>query len=340
MKSPFAPSGAASDLLRQLGILSLDEVRPLPGGRNNQVWRVNCGSQSFLLKRYFWSEQDPRDRLGQEWAFLCYLWDNDCRQGPKPLVKDPTIRCALLEFIEGVPLEVADIDAQDIHAATNFFLQLNARRNEAVSLPPVSEACFSIDAHLATTAARVERLGGIIPDTETHTAVQVFVSRTILPLWRAVSDLIQCRAGTNLMQLLPLKERGLSPSDFGFHNALRQFDGSLRFLDFEYAGWDDPAKTIIDFCNQPDRLLPDHLARIFYDRTLAVLPAAESLQKRIAILEPLYQLKWSCICLNGFLPGRTFSDPRPDRSPAAQLARSRTMADRATESLDALLNKG
>ena len=37
-------------------------------------------------------------------------------------------------------------------------------------------------------------------------------------------------------------ERTLSPSDFGFHNALKRSDGRIVFLDFEYFGWDDPAK--------------------------------------------------------------------------------------------------
>ena len=46
-------------------------------------------------------------------------------------------------------------------------------------------------------------------------------------------------------------DRVVSPSDFGFHNALRTEDGRLAFLDFEYAGWDDPAKLVCDFELQP-----------------------------------------------------------------------------------------
>ena len=42
-------------------------------------------------------------------------------------------------------------------------------------------------------------------------------------------------------------EKIISPSDFGLHNAKLGEDGKLAFFDFEYAGWDDPAKTIADF---------------------------------------------------------------------------------------------
>jgi hypothetical protein len=310
-----------------LGHSPPEAVTPLPGGRNNRVWRVKCGPQSFLLKRYFWSEQDPRDRLGQEWVFLRYLRQIGCRQAPDPLVKDPSSRCALLEFIDGTDLEIHDVTAKDVHAATDFFIQMNSQREKAASLSPVSEACFSLDAHIATMAARVERLQEINPESDIHAAARDFVHKTIRPLWAKVETGI--RSCSCLSRILTTEEQCLSPSDFGFHNALRQPDGCLRFLDFEYAGWDDPAKTIIDFCNQPDRLLPDDLAGIFRERAILAFPNSESLATRILLLEPLYQLKWACICLNNFLPGRTFTDPGPDRSPETQLARARTMAGRA-----------
>jgi len=327
MNPSFDAFRGATELLASLGSSPPKTVTPLPGGRNNKVWRVECGGQRFLLKHYFWSEQDPRDRLGQEWAFLRYLRQIGCRQAPEPLVKDSAIRCALLEFIDGVALEIKDVTEPDVHTATDFFIQMNSQREKDVSLPPVSEACFSLDAHIATMAARVERLQEINPESDIHAAARDFVEKTIRPLWAKVENGI--RSCSSLSRLLTAEERCLSPSDFGFHNALRQPNGCLRFLDFEYAGWDDPAKTIIDFCNQPDRLLSDDLAGIFRESVIAAFPNPETLASRILLLEPLYQLKWAGICLNNFLPGRTFTDSGPDRSPEAQLARARTMAERA-----------
>ena len=49
--------------------------------------------------------------------------------------------------------------------------------------------------------------------------------------------------------LLP-EHRCISPSDFGFHNAIKTLDG-VKFIDFEFAGWDDPCKALIDFMLQP-----------------------------------------------------------------------------------------
>src|SRR6266480_4587472 len=62
---------------------------------------------------------------------------------------------------------------------------------------------------------------------------------------------------------LPQASRILSPSDFGFHNAIRRPDGTLAFVDFEYFGWDDPAKTIVDFLLHPGMSVADTLKRRF-----------------------------------------------------------------------------
>ncbi len=328
MTGSFNPLRVASELMKTLGYPSPAGVTPLPGGRNNQVWKVDGGGGSFLLKRYFWSEMDPRDRLGQEWAFLSYLRSIGCDAAPAPLAISPTERSALLEFIDGTPVQ--DVTPSDIESASDFFLRINAGRDRADSLPLVSEGCLSLKEHLEVVSGRVNRLEAITPDDPEHVAAVDFVKKAIIPLWRRIEKRIRSCADRELRRVLPTDERCLSPSDFGFHNALREADGRLRFLDFEYAGWDDPAKTIIDFCNQPDRILPDDLARAFRNRVATAFPEPSSLLRRIDLLEPLYQLKWTCICLNGFLPGRGFPDPRPDRSPVAHLDRARIMAGRAS----------
>lgn len=327
----FDPAPAAGKLLEILGMPGPDQIVPLPGGRNNQVWRVQSQSRRFLLKHYYWSETDQRDRLGHEWSFLEYLWNSGCRLAPQPLATMPEDRCSLLEYIEGVSFTNRDVSRGDVQAAIIFFSGMNAHPELASDLPPVSEACFSLDAHLSTTANRVTKLASIQPESDIHSAAIRFVTETIRPLWQIVETSVRTKAGESLTEVLPHSHRCLSPSDFGFHNALRESDGRLRFVDFEYAGWDDPAKTLIDFCNQPDRLLPASLANEFLAGSAALFPNPQELQRRIAILEPVYQLKWACICLNNFLPGRAFPNNEPDRSAESQLTRSRTMAARAAD---------
>ncbi len=103
-------------------------------------------------------------------------------------------------------------------------------------------------------------------------------------------------------QLLTQEERCLSPSDFGFHNSLLQADGTLRFFDFEYAGWDDPAKMICDFFCQPDLPVPESAFESFCSCTTGNFSLPEKITRRAKNLLPFYRIKWCCILLNEFLP--------------------------------------
>jgi hypothetical protein len=320
----MTPPEAAASFLAQLGKPAPQSVLPLPGGRNNRVWRVDCSTESFLLKSYFWSESDPRDRLGQEWAFLDFLQSIGSLKASSPLAKDSSTRFALLEFISGNPPQ--EIGESDILDAAEFLAEMNAQPAFGKSLPPVSEACFSIQAHLETTAARIDRLQQIQSTSEDHENAVVFIGDTLLPLWHELRKRIEALPDPARHEILAPSERCLSPSDFGFHNALRQSDGTLRYVDFEYAGWDDPAKTLIDFTNQPDRLLPESLAALFLEKTIPLFRNPNALHRRLALLTPLYQLKWACICLNAFFPHRPLDPAHPL---PLQLSRANVMASRA-----------
>lgn len=107
--------------------------------------------------------------------------------------------------------------------------------------------------------------------------------------------------GLSLENELPWQERCISPSDFGFHNALLTDDGRLRFIDFEYAGWDDPAKTVCDFFCQPALPVPLEYYGTFIDAVVAGLQEPQKHCQRIDLLLPVYQIKWCCILLNNFL---------------------------------------
>jgi hypothetical protein len=318
-------------------------VRALAGGRNNRVFRVETRDDaSFLLKLYYHHSSDPRDRLGQECAFLSYLQESRSDYAPRLLATFRPAHAALLEFIEGTRLTTADVQESDIDQAGEFFRQANAGNHTtaALALPNASEACFSIAEHLERTGCRVARLAALPAQDDIDADAARFVADEMTPLWLEVQASIKAqwpdaetRAAT-----LPHAERCLSPSDFGYHNALREPSGRLRFVDFEYAGWDDPAKLICDFANQPDLPLPRALSHRFRDTVLSLSRNPALLQQRAEALEPLYQIKWACICLNIFLStGRTrdhfteggVNDDRPRR--LLQLQRAREMLARAAQ---------
>jgi hypothetical protein len=286
----------------------------LAGGRNNQVYRVELDNgSSLVLKRYFTDPRDPRDRLGAEWSFLQHAWSRGIRVVPEPLACDPSLQAGLYGFARGRKLAASELEPAHVDAAIDFILALNARPRAA--LAPASEACFSLAEHIATVERRVSRLATLDPDVPHAGRAQQLVSARLLPAWTTVKSRLASdatAAGLALDRTLRVDECCLSPSDFGFHNALVDDAGIVTFLDFEYAGRDDPAKLVSDFFCQPEVPVPVGYHAAFAKRVADGLGLDETGHARCRILLDAYRIKWTCIILNDFLPlgaaRRAFAD--------------------------------
>ena len=105
----------------------------------------------------------------------------------------------------------------------------------------------------------------------------------------------------------PQRERQtLSPSDFGFHNSLSRPDGRPAFVDFEYFGWDDPAKAVADVMYHPGSALPPLLAERYRDRLEIRLSAGDpEFSLRLELMLPPIGLMWCAMILNELLPERS-----------------------------------
>jgi hypothetical protein len=304
---PAEMARSLAALTASAGLGDVQAVKPLVGGANNRVFRVEAGGGVALLKAYFRHPDDPRDRQGTEFAFARYAWAVGVRSIPRPLACDAAMGLGLFEFVPGRRLETGEVDGAAVDQALAFFRDLN-RDNahpDAKKLPLASEACFSLAEHLACIDRRVRLLAALPAGAGIDEEARAFVREHLVPAWRDVAGAVQSHARAHSLALdepLGLADRCLSPSDFGYHNALLAPDGRLRFVDFEYAGWDDPAKLICDFFCQPAIPAPpeayDHFART----VAALLPRSELHRLRAAWLLPAYRIKWGCIVLNDFLP--------------------------------------
>lgn len=333
---------AAARLLGYSGFRGPFSLTGLAGGKNNQVYRVDLADQTLVLKAYFQHPGDPRDRLGAEYGFSTFAWSQGVRCLPQPMACDAESHLALYEFIPGRKLTATEVTATRVQEAINFFHQLNefAHEPDAAKLPAGSEACFRFTDHLHCLERRTERLQQIEPRTEIDREAAAFVSGELAPLCGAVLAATRSAARSLRLSLeaeLPARDRCLSPSDFGFHNALLTSNGGLKFLDFEYAGWDDPAKTVCDFFCQPELPAPLSCFEKFATTVAESLSDPGQQRRRIELLLPIYRLKWCCIMLNDFLAAgnqrRQFARAEGDEQDrkARQLAKARTAADLVAE---------
>ncbi len=277
----------------------------MAGGRNNQVYRVDlAGGESRLAKFYPQEQGSARDRLNSEFRSLGFLWRNQVVCVPEPLFTDTEARCGVFEYIQGDRIDSAGATRDDVDQTVQFVVQLNALHSQALitDLPTASDACFSFQELQATIDNRLQRLEGTAPD---NPELADFLRGDFLPYYANVKDWVAQSAADldlDMGELLPLDHRALSPSDFGFHNAIRRPDGRVAFVDFEYFGWDDPAKMISDYLLHPAQELGPDLRQRFLDGCLSSFKNWPGVAERIDLVYPLCGLKWCLLVLNEFLP--------------------------------------
>jgi hypothetical protein len=315
-------------LARELGAMPRG-FRVLNGGRNSRVWRVALDTGPAVVKEY-----PSRQRLDTEAGAFAFLRDQGLTCVPETLRVCPDELFALYAFVPGERLQGADIGGQDVQDFVRFALELQrlAATPEAADLPDAAEAFFSLEGVLGNIGARLTRLrsrerAGILDEDLDRFLAQDFEPALARCRERAAG--LYAGLGLTPDSVLPQAQRSLSPSDFGFHNALKTPQGMV-FLDFEYFGRDDPAKMLADFLLHPGMGAPQEARTAFARAVLAGL-GDPGLGPRLAALLPLFGLKWCMILLNEFLAAdfarRTFSGERRDRAEVLrrQLDKARAM---------------
>lgn len=335
------PQELAAQLLAQAGLALEPSPRRLAGGGNNQVYLLGHNGDSCLLKLYFRHPGDPRDRLGAEYGFLDFAWRAGLRRQPKPLARLAGQGAALYQFLPGRRPQAPEIGPALVDQALDFYLELNRHRQlpKALALPLASEACLSLEDHLGCVRRRLARLEGLEARDQLGAQALELVRTGLAPAWRTLEARVlelAAAQGWDPREPLPQAERRLSPSDFGFQNVLLDPEGRAWFLDFEYAGWDDPAKMVCDFFCQPALPAPRELLPGFARRALAdSLDPAQALA-RVGLVWPVHWLKWCCLLLSEFLSleagRRGFAEAQADDA----TARQRRQLTKAREALGRL----
>ena len=315
-------------------------VQPVDGGRNSRVYRVTCDdSERYVAKVYPAAGTGQRNRLDAEFNGLDLLWINGLRCIPRPIAADQASALAIYENIEGSNLDSSEVTASEISQSVDFLLRLKDIRDaEGVDdIGPAAEACFSVQEILDNLNRRLETLTSLEQQGSQYQDLRRFLETRLQPTLADIRHRAERELGRAISLEISREERTLNPSDFGFHNALRRPDGELVFLDFEYFGWDDPAKMISDFLLHPAMDIPGPLKTQFLSGMLDGFNEYPALSARISLVYPMFALKWCLILLNEFIPERLerrnfdSSDPSdPSTIQSQQLAKARMMLEKAS----------
>lgn len=288
--------------------MPITDSKRIGGGLNSRVYQIkSVDNVKYVLKFYYCDAANTRDRLTVEFSSLSFLWNNGLRSIPQPITMDKDGNCAIYTFIEGKKISPEEIKSQDIVCALEFLADLKRLRGVDADFPRVaSEAFFSVQEINDNIQARVNRLKEVKEPGEEYEVLRNYLDCEFIPFWEILIQWAKKRLSDSRISFdesISEREKILSPSDFGFHNALRDKSGRIVFLDFEHFGWDDPAKTISDFLLHPAMMLDRNLKQQFVTSGLKLFKECERLKDRIKVTYPFFGLKWCLIFLNEFIPG-------------------------------------
>ena len=273
----------------------------ISGRGNSQVYKLtSMDTRQYALKMYPDRSLDGRARLKTEFNGIKFLRANGFDNIPDAVKKDDDLNLGLYSWVDGQSINAPD--HQDLSQAIEFVRRLY-KASKASHYPAdelATEACLSAKELVNQVDARFKRLQSFSMNIP---ALSEFLNRSFRPVWRDLKqNLAQTWPESSREKDLNLKYRILSPSDFGFHNALKN-SGEITFIDFEYFGWDDPVKLTADFLWHPAMELNSNLAEKWKASMLGIFGSEPHFNDRLNAAMPIYGLRWVMIILNEFLPG-------------------------------------
>lgn len=309
-----------------LGGLGWSSPQRILGGRNNRIFKVAGDGGEAVLKIYYRGEGDSRDRYTHEKAF--YALANTCQVcAPRWLAGNDQLGVSLLEWIEGEPVSLP-VGRDDVLGAAAFLNRINQEKfSSQLAGMEASEARFTTSEHLALLETRIDTLQKSAKESR---VLVDFIASEIRPAAEHVQSLL---LNSGCAEFGPWGGgRIFSPGDFGLHNALRKTGGGTVFFDFEYSGWDDPAKTVADVFLQPEKPVEWSLLGEFCSE----LSAWPGLEDRVRAWIPFYAAKWAVILMNAAARDgakrRAFAGhSTDDRILSPQIAKARGVLERGRQ---------
>jgi thiamine kinase-like enzyme len=289
------------NILSKNNVKKILKIKKFKIGRNNQVWQISTNKNKFIIKIYPNLKKNVKSRLLKEFNFLKILEKNKLNLVPKSVDIDKKKNLAMYTFLPGK--KIRRINSSYINQCVNFIQKINSiniiKKFEKFSY--ATESCLSIKDHLFCVERRIKNFKQLNTKTILEKKVYFFFKDEILPEWQKVRKKIYSKFSNSEIKKKFTKDQLIvSPSDFGFHNIVEN-NKKLFFVDFEYAGWDDPAKLICDFVCQPDYMIKKNFSINFMKKISSISSQPNQTLYRTKEIIPIHRIKWCLVLLNEFI---------------------------------------
>ena len=263
--------------------------------------------EKYFLKNFIYDALNTHNRLKSEVYFSKYLLENNLNNIPKLICYSITSNWILYDWIEGE--KVKKITHYNVKDLIEFLIKinLNLKNHKNYDLPNASEACFSIVGHKVLITKKIKAsINRIDQNNQIDPNLKKLIIFELEEKIVLINNLLRKKEFSNkdfIKYSLNKYQKCISPSDVGFHNIINS-KGKSFYVDFEYAGIDDPCKLIADLILQPDYPIPPDLIHHLLKLVNNLKKDIPDFQKRFLLIFELYKIKWFCIIFNPIIKNR------------------------------------
>ncbi|QTH71044.1 aminoglycoside phosphotransferase family protein [Pseudoalteromonas xiamenensis] len=234
-------------------------INEIVGGANNQGFLIEADSKSFFLKRFAKAESS-KVKLEREVKFATVLNQLGIKQIASPIAFCSELLISLFEYLDGS--KITHVVDTDVVCAVDFIANINCPQPSPYPLPYASESPENYIDFYNIIKNRIARL------------LEVKVPQQFQNAFSSLLNSIEDTANETVNNInidwnISLDRGYLSPSDFGFHNAIKK-NHEIFFFDFEYAGYDSLWKLFCDFFAQPAIPVPISYSNLFLENPLFI----------------------------------------------------------------------
>ena len=260
----------------------------LNGGKNSKILKFSDRKNHYAIKIY-----KDLNRLKREKLFYVFLKKNKVSSVPKLLYSNEKLKFIIFEYIIGK--KVKKISKSDLTKLLIFLKTLNRQKN--LNLPLSIDGIKNRADHIKLCQKKIKDLKLIDHEFLKNSKLKNFIYCDLIPTFDYFKNKTKNKIYKKYLINLSKKELIVSPSDIGFHNIIKN-EKKLIFIDFEYAGLDDPLKLICDFLAQPDQKLTALQKKQFIENELFSKNKISNINYLVNLFLPFHKLKWCCIMLN------------------------------------------
>jgi len=270
-------------------------VQRVRGGFNNALYRVEAGGQHYAFKLCV---ADECRRAAREYAALRLLDEAGLDIAPQPLWLDDSCTIVLFpavayRWLPGQPLSPSPT-AQQLACLLDSFQRLHALQPgdfEDHDLPDAWAHWFDFEVYLAELCDFLAKYGSWLADTG---AEGRDLHDRLARLVDGCAEAVRTTAVNPGRESVPLHLCRVDPN---LKNAVWSGDGRLRWVDWEFSGWGDPALDLAELrwhaasselSEAQQTWLRDNYRRPVGDR---------SFDERLAVWDRLRATRWPFLIL-------------------------------------------